>query len=131
MKKKNVLLLVLLIFIICLLAIRYLPLGSNYTKSTLHSIEIPRLSIFTDECCMSTASFKSFRSTNSLKKEINKILSKYEKITCDGTTYYYNQKSDITIYDYGVEKSFPLNKFYISYDKGKIIPYECEILNNI
>lgn len=125
MKKKIGFLLALLVVIV-LLAIRYLPLGSYCTKSTTYSIEIPRLSILKDECCMFTASFKSFRSTNSLKNEINKMLGKYEKITCGDKTYYYDKKNDITIYDYGVDASFPLNQYYISYEKGKTFTNDCE-----
>lgn len=86
-------------------------------------LKIPRLSIFDEECCMFSAKFKSFRSSYSLKKELDDIMKSYEKTICDSKTYYYDKKHNITISDYGVESGIFINYFYIVYDKGN---YKCD-----
>lgn len=115
--KKRLIIIGIIIFIL-MLGIKYIPFGTHYTTKTIGKLEIPRLSVLKEECCMFSATFKSFRSTYILKEELNKIMDKYEKISCNNKIYYYDKENDITIYEYDVETKFPLNEFYINYDKG-------------
>lgn len=118
MKKKIIIFLGIIIIII--LGIKFIPFGSmNYrTKEMASNLVIPRLSVFEKECCMFSANFKSFRSKYSLEKELNNIMDKYEKRTCNSKIYYYDKVNNITITDYGVKLGFLINSFYITYDKG-------------
>ena len=61
------------------------------------TLTIPRLSFFKEECCMFSATFISFRSKDSLQKELDKIVEKYEKKTCNNKTIYYDSINEITI----------------------------------
>lgn len=128
MKKsiKFVLVIILSIIILCVIGIKFIPFGNKSYKNDkimAPSLIIPKLSIFEEECCMFSASFKSFRSKSSLEKELDKIMKNYEKKTCNSKIYYYDKENDITITDYGFEQGFFMNKFYIVYDKGN---YECD-----
>ena len=127
MKKNQKIILISLLIIIAFLiiGIKFIPFGTiKYKNENMAStLIIPKLSIFDDECCMFSANFKSFRSQYVLKKELAKIMDNYEKKTCNSKTYYYDLENDITITEYGVQGGFPMNKFYIVYDKGE---YSCD-----
>lgn len=120
-KISNLVLLVLGIVAIGYIVLTYSPLGSQqYTsKNSNITFNVPKLSIFEEECCMYSANFKNIRSTYSLKQEIEKELEKYEKITCRGATYYYDKRQDFTITEYHIEGGLLFNTFSIVYDKGK------------
>jgi len=118
MKKKLVM--IGIIVFIFMLGVKYIPFGTYYTTKTIGKLEVPKLSMLKEECCMFSATFKSFRSTYILKQELNKIMNKLEKKICNNTIYYYDKENDITISEYGVKANFLLNEFYIVYDKGRI-----------
>ena len=98
----------------------YLPLGVNEHTSEISNIKInvPKFSSFKEECCMYSATFSSIRSTYSLKKDIQKELKKYEKISCSGQEYYYNEEKDYTVTEYNVENKLFINNFSITYSNG-------------
>ncbi len=127
MKKsqKITLISLLIITVFFIIGIKFIPFGTVKYKNEkmVSTLIIPKLSSFDYECCMFSANFKSFRSQYILKKELAKIMDNYEKKTCDSKTYYYDLENDITITEYGVQGGFPMNKFYIVYDKGE---YSCD-----
>jgi hypothetical protein len=130
MKKKII---IILLIIIALLAVfKFVPLGS--TKYTIPdysvTLEIPKLSTFKEVCCMFSASFSSFRSAFIIQKELDSIMSKYERMTCHNKTYYYDKKNDITISDYTVKHGLIKNTFFIIYNKGKYSDDNCNTITN-
>jgi len=129
MKKNQKLILILITAIIVgYVVFTYLPLGLQKYKSEGNNItfNIPSFSIFEEECCMTSANFKSIRNTYSIKKEIEKELENYEKLNCDNKTYYYDRKQDFTIVEYNVENGFIFNKFNITFSKGEFCDSEKE-----
>ena len=117
----------ILISILCLIFAILLmyPFGiTNYKSEASGKIlDIPKLSILNEECCMYNASFTTFRSFSSLKLELETILDSYEKLNCDGKDYFYNKEEDFTVTDYGIKKGFIFSEFFFTYDKGN----SCEI----
>lgn len=86
-------------------------------------VDVPKFSFLKEECCNFSATFSSIRSVSSLKEELEKILSSYQKLDCDNKNYYYNPVEDYTITDYSIKKGFLLNEFVITYGKGN----SCEL----
>ncbi|MEG2028333.1 MAG: hypothetical protein RR050_00475 [Bacilli bacterium] len=119
-KYSKLFILIVLIIVITLIGVKFIPFGNHLykNKEMASNLIIPRLSIFDEECCMFSANFKSFRSVQSLKNELNNIMKKYDKIFCNSKTYYYDKNSNITITNYGVKLGFIINSFFITYDKG-------------
>lgn len=117
----------IVISIICLILaiILMIPYGiTNYQSEASGKIlDIPKLSKLSEECCMYSATFKSPRSYSSLKSELEKIMDSYEKLNCEGKEYYYNKEEDFTITEYGLQRGFVFNSFYITYGAGN----SCEI----
>lgn len=118
MKKKIII--VLAVLIVLILGIKFIPFGTknNFMGASLVNLEIPKLSSIKSECCMYSATFKTFRGTSVIKKELDSIMAKYEKTTCEGKTYYYNKEENVTISEYGVKSGLLQNTFYINYSKG-------------
>lgn len=115
---KRFLVIYIVIFVSIFCVFKFIPFGYEVNKSTIHSVEVPRFSFLKDECCMFVATFGSFKSYTTLKLELDNMVSKYEKKSFNGETYYYDKERDITITDYGVSFGFPFNEFYISYVEG-------------
>lgn len=124
---KKIVTTILIFLLIIILSIKFIPFGSKNINmpNSLVNLKVPRLSFFKEECCMFSLTFKSFKSIFTLKLELNNIMNKYEKMTCNNKTYYYDEKNNITISEYGVNYGFILNEFYITYDKGKRDLNEC------
>lgn len=121
MKKKMMIGIVILITVIILcICLKFISFGTKKTVmgASLISLEVPKLSSVKSECCLYSATFKSISSVSVLEEELENIISKYYKITCDNNTYYYNMTDDITITEYGVDSGFIFNTFYINYSKG-------------
>lgn len=132
MKKKIFWLIIITCLILIILGIKFIPFGSkSYSNKKLSTtLTVPRLSFFKEECCMFSATFKSFRSKNSLQKELDKIIEKYEKKTCNNKTIYYDSANEITIYEYGVKSGFPFNTYYINYDKVNMSNDDCNVITD-
>ena len=67
---------------------------------------------------MYSAEFKSVRSAYILKKEFDNIVKNYKILRCNNQIYFYDEKNDITITEYSIERGFLFNKFYIVFDEG-------------
>ena len=67
---------------------------------------------------MYSADFKSVRSAYILKKEFDNIVKNYKILRCNNQIYFYDEKNDITITEYSIERGFLFNKFYIVFDEG-------------
>ena len=111
--KKKIMITILSIIIILTLCLKFIPFGTrkNIGPNSSVYLTVPKLSIFTEECCMFSSSFKSFSSTFTLQYELDNIMNKYEKYQCNNKTLYYDKINDITISEYGVEFRFPFNNF--------------------
>lgn len=127
-KSLKIIIPILIVLLLCILTIKFIPFGStNYKNDDMQSsLTIPKLSTFKEECCMFSSTFKSFRSTYILKKELDSIMKKYDKKICNSKTYYYDKENDITITEYGVKFGFIMNSFYIVYDKGNTAEDACK-----
>ncbi len=132
MKKKIFWIVAIVILILIIIGIKFIPFGSkSYSNEKMSStLTIPRLSFFKEECCMFSATFISFRSKDSLQKELDKIVEKYEKKTCNNKTIYYDSINEITIYEYGVKEGLLFNTYYINYDKVNISNDECNVITD-
>lgn len=129
MKKKIIIILIVIIILInCL---KFIPFGvkEEMMPTTSITLKVPKMSLLESECCMYSATFKSFRSRYMLQKELDNIMNKYKKVSCNNKTYYYDEEKDITISEYGVKQGFIINKFYIVYDKGNYCKEENTIEN--
>ena len=123
MKKIIISVLVFLMLLIVFLGLRFLSFGSKtqIMGASLVSLDIPKFSSIKSESSTSyDATFKSLRSAKVLQKELDKIMSSYMKINCNGGTYYYNMKSDVTITLYFVNPPSLINTFEIVYEKGNV-----------
>ena len=113
--------------VICLILaiILLIPYGvTNYQSGASGKIlDVPKFSKLSEECCMYSATFKSPRSYSVLKVELENIFDTYKKMNCDGKEYFYNEKEDYTITEYGLKRGFVFNSFYITYGPGN----SCEI----
>lgn len=120
-KKTKIILLILAIIMTVILVVKFISFGNKEYKMPNSNIvlKVPSLSSFKEECCMYSATFRSFSSVYTIKRQLDSIMNGYEKYECSNKKYYYDKKSNITISDYGVKIGFPLNEFYITYDKGK------------
>lgn len=116
-------LIIAIVFLICI--IKFVPTGFMVSKKTIHQIETPFFSFLDDECCMFMANFTSLKSYATLKFELNNMVRRYQKVTCDDKVYYYDNKNDVSIFDYDVEFGLPFHKFYIGYFPG--YPDSCNV----
>lgn len=120
---KKIFIIVTLIIFISIIFIKYIPFGYTTFKSDdiyAKELIVPKMSHFEEECCMFSANFKSFRSKIVLEKELNRIMKNYDERKCNDNIYYYDKKNNITITEYGVERTGLLNRIYIVYDIGDI-----------
>lgn len=134
MKKRIIInISIILTILICLFLIfKFLPFGNTTYKNNNTSInfDIPKFSYLKNEYDNHFISFQSFRSVSSLKKDINKILRKYQLIVCNNETQYYNHKENLTILKYELKKGIFLNTINIQYEKGKKDNNECNKVTN-
>lgn len=114
-------LLILLIVVFFVIRTRYTVMGNEerFLPISSATLKVPKFSIYKEECCMYSVTFKSFQNINLLKKELDKIMNDYEKIKDEEKTYYYDKEHDLTITEYGVVKGWFLNEYYIVFSKGK------------
>ena len=110
------------ILIVVILVLKFYQFGSKRAMmgASLIELDVPKLSTLDNECCTYKAEFKSFRSTVSLKKELEKNIKNNYKLECNNGKYHYSIKDDVTIKDYGVKSGFIMNYFYIEYEKGNL-----------
>lgn len=129
---KRIIFFDLVVMLVIFLGLKFIPFKKTTYKSkqTDVNLRIPGFSFFNKECCMTSVTFTSPRSALFLQAELNDIMSKYESYTCNNNKYYYDEKEDITISEYGVELGFLFNTFYITYDKGKRNASDCSVIND-
>lgn len=113
---------VAVVLILLFISIKVIPLGTREMMmgASLIRIEVPKLSSLDSECCSYEATFKSLRGMSSLKKDLDKIMSKYEKIYCNGETYYYDKNNNITYKQYELSSGLFFSKYKISYVRNNI-----------
>lgn len=120
-KRKPLRSFIILIFLVgiiaaCLMipygATTYLSVDSNKL------LDVPKFVKIKEECCNYSATFSTPRSVWSLQKDLDKIISSYEVLQCDGKQYYYNAKENYTITDYGIIDGTFLNQVYFTYGSG-------------
>jgi hypothetical protein len=131
-RKTKIIFIIVGIILVVVLCFKNIPFGTTTYKmpNSNVNLKVPKLSSFKEECCMFSATFKSLRSKLSLQMELDKIMSNYEKKICNNKTIYYNEKQDITITEYGVERGLLFNTFYITYDKGEYYSNECSVISD-
>lgn len=122
LKKNKIRKRLIRVSILCLVIaiLLMLPYGitTYYSSASNKTLDVPRFVKLKEECCAYNAIFSTFRSTASLKKNLEEIISKYEQIKCEDKTYYYNPKENYTITNYGVRRGLFINEVYIDYGQG-------------
>jgi len=118
MKKKVVMILCFLILLVFLLTGYLLFTNKTFFKESYLRVDqkemfIPKYSYFKDECCMTAATFYSFRFKKNLDYEIKHYMDDFDYFE-DETTYGY-QKKDLFIQSYLVEDHFFYRKIIIVY----------------
>lgn len=70
---------------------------------------------------MYIVTLKTLRQTDEIDVFIDRYLSTFEKLGCDGEIYYYNAKADFTIFQYMANNDGLgfINTIYIGYHDGK------------
>lgn len=118
--KKIVIVIILLIVIF--ISLKFIPFGTKNMMmgASLINIEVPKLSSLSSECCSYEATFKSIRSKSILKKELDEIMSKYQEISCNNKTYYYDPNNNITYESYELSGGLFFSTYKISYVKNKM-----------
>lgn len=119
MTKKKIIIITLVVIVV-LIGILLGVLVSNktffkntYTGTQGQEIFIPKYSYFKNECCMTAATFYSFKSEKQLKKEIDNYMKDFEHFE-DETTYGY-RKDDLFIQNYEVINKGIIRKIVITY----------------
>ncbi len=92
--------------------------STHLSEASKKRLDVPKFMKLSEECCNYNAIFSGPRSYDSLKKEMEKIISQYEILDCDGKHYYYNREQDYTITEYGFIRGKIFNKVYINYGIG-------------
>lgn len=92
--------------------------STHLSEASKKRLDVPKFMKLSEECCNYNAIFSGPRSYDALKKEMEKIISQYEILDCDGKHYYYNREQDYTITEYGFIKGKIFNKVYINYGIG-------------
>ena len=108
------------VFLVSLFVLYHYPYGTSthLSEASKKRLDVPKFMKLSEECCNYNAIFSGPRSYDSLKKEMEKIISQYEVLDCDGKKYYYNQEQDYTITEYGLIKGKIFNKVFINYGIG-------------
>lgn len=83
-----------------------------------------------DSLCINKASFKSLSSKWILELSIPEMLDGYSKRLCNNSHYLYDNGEYITITDYGVEKGFLVNTYYVNYVIGEISNSDCLMIKD-
>lgn len=115
---RTLIILILLIGIV--VALLMIPYGITTYLSVDSGklLDVPKFVKIKEECCNYNATFSTPRSVWSLQKDLDKIISSYEVLQCDGKEYYYNAKENYTITDYGIIDGTFLNQVYFTYGSG-------------
>ena len=95
----------------------------DYASASGLKIEIPKFSYVNDDKGTGYLSMRSFRTLKSLQVEIANMLNKYEIIDCNGRDYYYNERLDYIITEYGL-KSGIIKRVSFRYTNGRVCPTE-------
>ncbi len=111
---------ILVLFIGIVVALSMVPYGVTTYLSVDSGklLDVPKFVKIKEECCNYNATFSTPRSVWSLQKDLDKIISSYEILQCDGKEYYYNAKENYTITDYGIIDGTFLNQVYFTYGSG-------------
>ena len=86
---------------------------TTYVGKNSQEMFIPKYSYFKSDCCMYAATFHSFRSKNTLQKEIDDYMKDFEYFE-DEHTYGY-KKGDLFIQNYEVQDLGLYRKIIIVY----------------
>lgn len=119
-KKIRRILLGIAISCLVLAILLMIPYGVSTYKSGASNkiLDVPKFMKPKEECCNYSITFSSPRSVWALKKDVEKIISRYDRLNCDGKNYYYNAKENYTVTEYGVHRGIFLNQVYFTYGIG-------------
>lgn len=131
-KRVKIVLMILGILAFTIICLQNIPYGTQAYKMPNSGVMLkaPKFLQLEKECCMFSATFKSFRSQFMLQLELEHMMNDYEKITCHNQTVYYDKKENMTITDYGVTNKLLFREFYITYQKGYPTNNECSVVTD-
>lgn len=121
--KKNIAITIAVLvgLIIVLIGIKVIPFGTKEATmgANIQKIEVPSLSSLESECCTYEATFKTLRGKASIQKELDKMVSNYMEMNCNGNKAYYDMTHNVTIFSYEVKSSGLFTEFTIKYNIGR------------
>ncbi len=113
--KKIMFIMIPIIIIICIILFKLLPFGYDvshvrytHNENKLINLGVPKFSFYMKNN-EDSYSYKSLRGKSVLKSEVKGYLNTLEHISCNNTTYYYDNDTDITIVDYSVKGNIIYN----------------------
>lgn len=122
--KKVLIFLIPLFIIICVILFKLIPFGYNvehprytHNDNKMINLGIPKFSFFMINKD-NNYSYKSFRSKSILKSELKAFSNTLNHISCNNTTYYYDDDADITIVDYNVSGNIVYNTISYTLKNG-------------
>lgn len=120
LNKKLTICMVPIIFIVVIVLYKLIPFGYdiehiryNHTEDKLINLGVPKFS-FLMKNNENSYSYKNFRGKSVLTSEIKSYLNTLKHISCNNTTYFYDDDANITIVDYSVKGNIIYNT--ISYN---------------
>lgn len=109
LKRKIVIYMLPIALLFYILLFKLIPFGYNiehpryaHTENKIINLGIPKFS-FLMKNTENSYSYKSFRGKAVLKSELKNYVNTLKHISCNGTTYFYDNDVNITITDYGVK----------------------------
>ena len=118
--KKLMIYILPIIFIVSIVLYKLIPFGYdiehvryNHTEDKLINLGVPKFS-FLMKNNENSYSYKNFRGKSVLTSEIKSYLNTLKHISCNNTTYFYDDDANITIVDYSVKGNIIYNT--ISYN---------------
>lgn len=120
--KKLYIILTILIIIICIILFKVLPFGYNvhhlrFKNEKVINLGVPKFS-FMMKNKNENYSYKNLRGEAILKKEMQTYLKTLKPVSCNNTTYYYDEGTNTTIVDYSVSGNLIYNTISYSFKNG-------------
>lgn len=122
---KKILIITIPVFIIIsIILFKLIPFGYNvehyrytHNDNKMINLGIPKFS-FHMKNSENNYSYKSFRSKSILKSELKAFTNTLDHISCNDTTYYYDNTTDVTIVDYNVNGNIIYNTISYTLKNG-------------
>ncbi len=124
LRKRITIIISPIIIITCIILFKLIPFGYdvmhiryNHNTDKLINLGVPKFSFYMQNNEDNYA-YKSLRGKSILKSEVKAYLNTLEPISCNNTTYFYDNTADITIIDYSITSNILYNNINYSIRNG-------------